>query len=103
MSVVVEGTPPEAAGVSPIGCQLIVHASMPHRMFSDSLDVIITFCWIHVPDELGVQVQRTIGWPQRNLKIVHRVNIFQHFRVIPESNTTCLRSEEHTSELQSRL
>ena len=50
-------------------------------------------------DEFGVEVQRSIRRSQRDLKIVHRKDIFQKLRVIPVTHTTCLaRVVERTSQ-----
>src|SRR5688572_12978179 len=82
MGVVVERAPAKPTRILPVGCQLIVNASVTHRMLSDALYVVVPFSWIHVPDELSVEIEGAIGRPERDLKVVHSIDVFQLLRIV---------------------
>jgi len=82
VSVVVESTPTNSAGVLRIRRQLIVDAGVAQRMFGKPFHLVDRFGGIGVSDELGVQVARVIGWLQRKSEIVHGENVFEKFRFL---------------------
>ena len=82
MRVVVESTPAKSARVLLVRCQLIVNARVPHRVFSDALDVIIPFSRVHVADEFSVEIEFAIGRSERNLKVVHGIPVFQLLGIV---------------------
>ena len=88
--VVIKRTPAEAPRVLVIGRQLIVHPRMTVRVFAQALDVVVALRWIHVPVKFSVEVERVIRRPQRKSEIIHRENVFEHFRAVPVAHAAGL-------------
>src|SRR5215813_7698032 len=82
MRVVVEGAPTDAARVLRIRSQLIVYSRMPQRVLGQAFGVVVWFGNEGMADELGVQIARMIGRPQRKTEVVHGEHIFQPFRIV---------------------
>src|SRR5687767_8568502 len=59
-------------------------------VLANALDVVATFCRVHVAAKFRVEVERMIRRTERKTKIVHRVNVFETFGVVSESDAAGL-------------
>ena len=77
MGVVIEGAPAETAGILGIRSQLIVHAGMAERLFSEPFGVVSALGRISVPDKLSVQIQGMVRGTKGKTEIVNREHVFE--------------------------
>src|SRR5215813_4038424 len=75
--VVVKCTPSDASGILRARRNLVMYTSVAHSVLDKPLYIIDGLSWKGMPDKLGVQISRMVGWPQRKTKVVHRENVFQ--------------------------
>ena len=80
--VVVESAPADAARITIVGGQLIVHAGVPQGVLHHALHVVEALGGEHVAVEFGVQIQRMVRRPQREAEIVHGEHVFEQLRIV---------------------
>src|SRR5215469_2194323 len=80
--VVVKSTPSNATGILRTRRNLVMDAGVAQGVLNQPLDIIDGLSWMGMPDKLGVQISRMVGWPQRKTEVIHRENVFQQFGLI---------------------